>query len=244
MKIKLPLLLLFVNLISISYSAEKPDSLKSKLDAGGTFSFNTNGIASIPAFSLDKPAIMASVFLAKGRFSYEPTLAYGLDGKPWFIDNWFHYKVIHRPKYDLRVGVNISSFCNKLELPERSVIEVQRYFAFELTQTYKISSRSFVSLAYWNDRGQDPGTIKGHFLSLTGEKSDIRIGKSVLLAANVMLFYINYTGDSDGLFISPRISSYVRDLPIAVFFQATQTIQTNIEPYPEFRWNVGISYTL
>jgi len=237
-------LLILVLFCNNSFSSEKPDSLKPKLNAGVTFSLNSNGIASIPAFSLGKPAMMASTYFIKGRFSYEPLLAYSLDGKPWFIDNWFHYKPIVRPKYELRVGFNLSTFGSEYELPEGAIIKAERYFAFELTQTYKFSSRSLLSLAYWNDQGKEPGTISGHFVSLTGERSDIRIGKNVLLAANVMLFYINYTGKSDGLFVSPKISSYVRNFPVTIFFQATQTIQTNIEPYPEFRWNLGISYTL
>lgn len=242
MRISVSVILFFV--FTVAFSKEQPDSLKPKLNAGVTFSLNSNGIASIPAFSLGKPAMMASVYIAKGRFSYEPLLAYGLDGKPWFIDNWLHYKLLVKPKYDLRVGFNLSTFCSEYDLPEGTLIKAERYFAFELTQTYKFSSRSFLSMAYWNDRGQEPGSIKGHFLSLTGERSDIRIGKNVFLAANVMLFYINYTGKNDGLFISPKISSYLRNVPFSLFLQATQTIQTNIEPYPKFRWNVGVSYTL
>jgi hypothetical protein len=244
MKFRFPLLLVFIGLFNTFLLAEKPDSLKPKLDAGVTFSLNSNGIASIPAFSLNAPAMMASVYFVKGRFSYEPLLAYGLDGKPWFIDNWLHYKPIVRSKYDLRVGFNLSTFCSKYELPEGSIHEAQRYFAFELTQTCKFTSRSFLSLAYWNDRGQEPGAISGHFLSLTGERNEIPVGKNVLLAANIMLFYINYTGENDGLFVSPKITSSVRNIPFTLFFQATQTIHTNVEPYPEFKWNVGISYTL
>jgi hypothetical protein len=242
MRISISVILFFI--FTVTFSKERPDSLKPKLNAGVTFSLNSNGIASIPAFSLGKPAMMASTYFIKGRFSYEPLLAYGLDGKPWFIDNWFHYKPIVRTKYELRVGFNLSTFGSEYELPEGAIIKAERYFAFELTQTYKFNSQNFLSLAYWNDRGQEPGSISGHFLSLTGERSDIRIGKNVLLAANVMLFYINYTGNSDGLFVSPKVSAYVRSVPVTLFFQATQTIQTNIEPYPEFRWNVGISYTL
>lgn len=243
-KSKFCLLLLIVLMSEALYSAEKPDSLKSKLNAGVSFSLNSNGIASIPAFSLDKPAMMASAFLVKGRFSYEPNLAYGLDGKPWYIDNWFHYKIVMAPKYDLRVGFNLSTFCAKYPLPEGTIMEAQRYFAFELTQTYKFTPTSFLSLAYWSDNGQEKGTLKGHFLSLTGEKSELPIGKNGLLAVNAMLFYINYDGKNDGLFISPKITASVRDIPFSIFLQATQAIQSNIEPFPGFRWNVGISYSL
>lgn len=242
MRISIALILCLI--FTASVYAEKPDSLKSKLSAGVTFSLNSNGIASIPAFSLDKPAMMASAFLVKGRFSYEPNLAYGLDGKPWYIDNWFHYKIVIRPKYDLRVGFNLSTFCEKYQLPIGTIKVAQRYFAFEMTQTYKFSPTSLLSLAYWSDNGQEEDTYQGHFLSLTGEKSELPVGKNGLLAVNVMLFYINYNGKNDGLFISPKVTASVRNIPASIFFQATQAIQSNIEPFPGFRWNVGISYSL
>lgn len=227
----------------VSFSIESNDTLTSKLKAGCTISLNSNGIASIPSFSLDKPAIMASITLAKGRFSYDPTLAYGLDLRPWFIDNWLHYRIVVKPKFELRTGFNISTFGSKYLLEEGSIHEAQRYFAFEVSGTYKLTSKSSLSLSYWNDRGQEPGTIKGHFFCIVGDRSEIMLGEKVSLAANVMLFYINYTGNEDGLFISPKISSSVRNSPFSLYFQCTQAIQSNIEPFPGFRWNVGVSYT-
>jgi hypothetical protein len=98
------------SICNVVFPIENSDSLRSKLNAGCTVSLNSNGIASIPAFSLDKPAIMASVSLAKGRFSYSPILAYGLDLKPWFIDNWLHYKLIKKPAFELRAGFNSAHF--------------------------------------------------------------------------------------------------------------------------------------
>lgn len=228
---------------SVSLSIESTDTLKSRLRATCTVSLNSNGIASIPSFSLDKPAIIASVTLAKGRFSYDPTLAYGLDLRPWFIDNWLHYRIVVKPKFELRTGFNISTFGSKYLLDEGSIHEAQRYFAFELSGTYKLTSKSILSLSYWNDRGQEQGTIKGHFLSIVGERSDIMLGEKVSLAANVMLFYINYTGNEDGIFISPKISSCVKNIPFSLYFQCTQAIQSNIDPFPPFRWNIGLSYT-
>lgn len=241
MKLFVSSILLFI--CSVSFSIEKSDTLKSRLKATCTVSLNSNGIASIPSFSLDKPAIMASVTLAKGRFSYDPILAYGLDLRPWFIDNWLHYRIVVKPKFELRAGFNISTFGSKYLLDEGSIHEAQRYFAFELSGTYKLTSKSILSLSYWNDRGYEPGTISGHFFSIVGERFDIMLGEKVSLAANVMLFYINYTGNEDGFFISPKISSYVKNIPFSLYLQGTQAIQSNIDPFPKFRWNVGLSYT-
>jgi hypothetical protein len=241
---KISFCLVFISIFTVSYSLEKADSSKTKLKANGTISLNSNGIASIPAFSLDKPAIIASITLAKNRFSYEPQLAYGLDLRPWFIDNWLHYKLVEKPHFELITGVNISTFFSEYNVTDESIWQGQRYFAFELKGVYKIFPNSSLSVDYWNDRGQDKGTLKGHFLNLVGERSEINISKNVFLSVILQLFYINYEGNNDGLFISPKISSSVRNVPFSVFFQATQALDSNISPFPGFRWNLGLAYAL
>src|ERR1035437_9298410 len=98
--------LLFMFIAIFSFSQEDTISSKRKLRANASISLNSNGIAPIPAFTLGKPAIMMSMSLVKNRFSYDPTLGYGLDLRPWFIDNWLHYKLIVKPSFELRTGFN------------------------------------------------------------------------------------------------------------------------------------------
>jgi hypothetical protein len=113
-----------------------------------------------------------------------------------------------------------------------------------MTGVYRFTPTSSLLLAYWNDRGQDPGTIKGHYINLQGDKSDIPIGKHVLMEAGLQLFYINYDGNNDGLFISPKLAMAIRNFPFSVFFQAIQPLFTNVTPNPGFNWNIGLAYTL
>jgi len=236
--------LVLVSLPALCFSQEKQDSVKNKLEPYLSFSLNSNGIAPIPSFSLDKPAIIASVGLTKGRFSYDPGLAYGLDGKVWYIDSWLHYKIIARPKFELKLGVNFSTFCSGYEISGIKIQMAERYFTFSITPTYKLSPVSSLSMDYWSDNGQEKTSIKGHFFDLVYDRSEIALGKKAMLGINLMLFYINYDGNNDGLFVSPRITLSMRNFPAALFFQASQAIQSDISPWPGFRGNVGISYTL
>jgi len=243
MKILFQLILIFI--FTASYSNEKADSSKTKLRAGATISLNSNGISSIPAFTLDKPAIIATISLVKNRFSYEPTLAYGFDLRPWTIDNWLRYKFVDRPHFEFRAGLNISAFSSEFNLAEEGeILQSQRYFTPEVALTYKFSPGNSLMLNYLNDNGQEKGTIDGHFLNLQADRSGIRVGKRTLLSATIQLFYVDYDGNNDGLYISPKISSSLRNIPFAIFFQAIQPITSNISPYPEFKWNLGISYAL
>ena len=236
--------LVFLFISAISYSAEPADSSKKKLKASATFSLNSDGISSIPAFSLGKPAVMASVSLAKNRFSYDPTLAYGLDFKGWFIDSWLHYRLIDKPHFEFRPGFNFSTFFSDYKLQDITIREAQRYFTFEFTGIYKFSPNTSLTIGYWNDRGQEKGTLIGHFFNLVGQRSDIKLGKNVMLTVDFQIFYIDYEGDNDGLFLSPKVSAALRNKPFAIFFQPIQALESNITPYPGFRWNLGLAYSL
>ncbi len=234
--------LLLIFIYTLSYSAEKKDSTNTKLHISGNVSLNTNGIATIPAFSLDKPAIIAAITLAKKRFSYDPTVAYGFNMRPWIIDNWLHYRLINKPRFELRTGFDFSMFFSEYDAGDYKILQGQQYLTFEIAGIYKMSPESSFILMYWSDNGQDPGSIRGSFYNMVYDRTGVSIGKSLLFSANIQLFYLDYEGENDGLFVSPKIGSSLKDLPLSLFFQATQAIKSNVEPFPGFRWNVGVAY--
>ncbi len=238
-----PLLFLFI--FTLSWSQENADSTRSKkLKAEATVSINSNGIAFVPAFSLDKPAIIGSFSLIKGRFSYDPTLSYGLDLKPWIIDNFFHYLIVDRPVFEFKVGALISAFFSEYETEDKTVLRAQKYLALEFAGKYKFNPKTSLAFAYLLDRGQDPGTTQGHFFNLQADRSDFEIGRKLLLSASIQLFYINYTGNTDGLFTAASVSASLRGIPFSIFGQAIQALTSNIDPFPQFKWNVGLAYIL
>lgn len=236
---------LLLIITTVSAFSQPADSVNSKkLTASGSFSINSNGVASIPAFALGDPAFITSVSLVKGRFSYNPVLAYSLNLKPWFIDNWLHYKFIKRPVFEMRAGFNYSTFFSEYKLPDETILQGQRYFTFALEANYTFKPKNTLQFAWWNDRGQEPGTITGNFLSVTGERTEIEVAGKMLLSAGVQLFYINYTGENDGLFIAPKASAAVKKIPVLLYFQGIQAITSNVEPFPGFNWNIGLAYVL
>ena len=173
---------------TVSWSQEYADSTRSKkLRAEAELSVNSNGIAYIPAFSLDKPAIIGAFSLKKGRFSYDPQLSYGLNLKPWIIDNWFHYKLIDRPVFEFKAGGVISSFFSEYETDAETILRAQKYLAVEFISTYKYSLNSSLAFTYLLDRGQDPGTTQGHFFNLQADRSDISIGRKLVLSGTLQL---------------------------------------------------------
>lgn len=240
MRIILSMILLSLFAAALSQEQSYPE--RTKLKSSFTVSLNSNGISSIPAFSLGAPAIVGTAGLAKGRFSYDPVLAYGLDMKPWYIDSWVHYMIVDGSSFKMRTGINFSMYFSDLKLPDEDILQGERYWALELAGMYYFNEQTSLTLMYWNDRGQDPGTITGHFITLAGDRSGMELGKHLLWGINLQVFYIGYTGNNDGFFVTPKVTVSGRKVPISLFFQATQAIISNIEPFPGFNWNIGVAY--
>jgi len=243
-KTLITLILFFVYTLSWAETPASDSTNSRKLKAEATVSLNSNGIAYIPAFSLDKPALIGMFSLKKGRFSYDPALSYSLELRPWIVDNWFHYTLMDLPYLEIRAGAVISSFFSEYRAPEGLIHRAQKYLAGELMARYKFSPLSSLSFTYLVDRGQDSGTLNGSFYNLQYDRSALPLGKKGLLSTSLQVFYIDYTGDNDGLFVAGNMSISLRKVPFAVFVQAIQALGSNIDPFPEFKWNVGLSYTL
>lgn len=234
--------LIFIVIIMPASAIEKADSVRKKLIFSGNLSINSNGMAQIPSFSLGEPALIAAFTVQKKRFSYDPQIAYGLNFRPWTIDNWLHYRLIYRPKFELRAGGNFAMFFTEYNTGEDIILQGQQYLTFEIAGVFKFTPKSSLSLMYWSDNGQDPGTIDGSFYNILYERAGIEIGERILLSGNIQFYYIDYTGNNDGLFISPKIASSVKNIPLSVFFVGTQALKSNIEPFPGFKWNAGLAY--
>jgi len=236
------LFFIFCFISTFAFSKEESDTTKHPIKVSGEVSLNSNGIAPIPAFAFGKPTIMGNLNLKKNRFTYNPQLSYGLNFKPWIIDNWFRYRWVDKPRFEMRTSLNFSMFFSEYDTPDGEVWQGQRWIAFELAGMYKFSPTASLSLMAWYDKGVESGTITGWFFNLVADKTDIPIGKHLLMAVNVQTFYINYTDNNDGFFISPKIAFSIRRLPVSIFSQIIQPIITNMDPSPDFQWNIGLGY--
>jgi hypothetical protein len=235
--------ILFFLISTISFASKNSNQEKQPVKVSGSVSLNTNGIAPIPSFSAGKPVTSANLSISKNRFSYDPFFAYSFDLRPWIIDNWFHYKLIMQPKFEMRTGINISMFFSENEAPETDIWQGQRYNTFELAEIYKFSETETISLLTWYDWGREDGTISGYFINIVGEKMDIELGSHFLMDLNLQAFYIDYTDNNDGLFVSPTITCSSTDIPAFIFFQGIQALTSNMSPEPEFSWNLGLGFT-
>ncbi len=223
-------------LSTFSFAQNKSDSLKKAWQFHGFIQINNNGISPVPAFSLGRPALMSTFLINKGNFSFSPEFNYGLDGKPWVVNQWARY-VIHTPKVHFRIGLNASLFFNSSG-PE---LKTNQYGALETAVVYPISKQSSVQLIYWRSRGLDPTAIKnGNFISLAGSFTQIKLSKQTRLDFRPNIFYIQNQIPFKGLFASAITSIQHKKLPFNLFVQAVQPIK--VVQQSKFSWNTGINF--
>lgn len=220
------------------------DSIKNVWHFNGILQINNNGISPVPAFSLGKPAMMNTLFLKKGSFTYSPEFNYGSDGKPWVINQWFRYQG-QKGNFIYRTGLNLSLFFGRETVfrdnKKVEIAKLNQYTALEGGIGYNLSDKTSINLTYWRSYGLDYGSVKsGHFLSLSATISQIPLSKSLLLQLRPNVFYINNTVPFEGFFVSSIVSIAYKKLPFSLFVQGVQPIW--VKPSAKSNWNYGVNY--
>ena len=231
--------------ISFLLLSQTVDSTKKVWQFHGNIQVNNNGISPVPAFSLGKPALMTSLFLTKGRFTYSPEFNYGSDGKPWVVNQWFRYQWT-QGKWAYRTGLNFSLFFLREKVikdnKEIEIAKLNQYTALEGGLTYKLSDKNSLGLTYWNSYGLDYGSVKsGHFVMLSAVFTQIPLSKSLFLHLRPNLFYINNTVPFEGLFTSAIVTISHKKYPFSLFTQGVQPIW--VAQATKSNWNYGLNYT-
>ena len=242
-------LLLF---ISLSYGQADIDEkvqgeVSNSFKFSGIINLNTNGISPVPAFSLDKPSIIATFSLERKRLKFNPEIAFSTKGKPWFISPRLTYKLVDGENFDFAISTQYSfSYSYPEELINNSLLtmtKVEHYTILQSTSTYVLSEKTSIGLTTFHGFGLKSASIqRGNFLILGGNITKLKISEKLYHSLFPQLTYINLDGDTEGLFISCTFGVGHKSWPFFLSTQLTQSLATNISPDPGFKWNVGLSY--
>jgi hypothetical protein len=233
---------------SIGYAQEKKDTTHTAFQFSGNLTFTTNGISPIPAFSLGKPAVLVNLSLKNKKFSYNPEMAFSIQGVPWFFNNFFRYKLIEKPKFEFRTGVNWAiSYSYPIvnqKCVERTIARGERFLWLELMPRYTFSKKIAISSITFSGYNFEPGSVKRiNYLSIIGNFTRLPISKNFYCNIFPQFFYLNLDGTTDGFFVSGMMGIGHTKLPLVVSTQINSTLTTNISPDPGFKWNVSLSYS-
>jgi hypothetical protein len=240
----LPKLLLFTTLTLLLAMQVQAQESGSK-QIGGVITATNNGVSIIPSFTLGRPALLFDLSLIGERFSFDPMLRFGMDGKPWSFVFWGRYKAIKDKPFTLTVGAHpafiFAERIVKVNGQEKTMFVSQRFLAMEVAPMYKFSNRLSMGLYYLRGHGFNPiPPDNSNFLALNTVVSNIPLGGDFNLRVNPQLFYLK-VDDTSGTYITSNFTVVKPGFPIGFQGLVNQKIKSTIAG-DDFIWNVGIMY--
>lgn len=182
-----------LGLTYVSFS-QKPDSIKVENHFFVSTTVTNNGISFIPTFTLGKPAAIFDISVGR-RLSFDPQLRFALAGKPWSFLFWWHFKLIEKNKFLLRIGAHPALSFRTItistdELPKETIVS-RRYLAGELAPFYSLTKNINVGVTYMYSRCLEPDAARNtHYLTLNSNFSNIPVTKQLLLRLNPQFYYL------------------------------------------------------
>ena len=225
---------------------QSKDSTKKPITVNGSISVNNNGIDPVPAFALGEPALMSSIYIKKGNFTYNPQLNYSLKGKPWAVNNWFLYKIPITKRFSFRTGFNLDFFFKTENIIDENnkpakVQVSNEYIDVELSCLYQLSTNATIGITYWNTHGIEYDALHlGNFVNLSAYFSNIPLGNFLNLELSPSVFFIKNQLPFKGIYVANTTFLSVKKIPVYLFYQAVQPIK--VTPRQTFLWNMGINY--
>ncbi len=211
----------------------------------GTLTATSNGISIIPFFSLGRPAFLFDLSLGGERLSFDPMLRFGMDGKPWSFVFWWRYKIIKNEKFTLTAGAHPAFLFQEREIivdgKPKNVLVANRFLAWEIAPTYKISPRSSLGLYFLNGNGINPyPPDHTYFLGMTWTLSDLPIGESLRFKMTPQFYYLK-VDENDGIYGTSTFTLTKNNFPIGLQSTMNQKIKSGIEGN-DFVWNISLIY--
>jgi hypothetical protein len=242
--------LLFIVLLHFAHTSfsQKIDTTKHIVNFRTTLSITNNGFSFIPAFSLGKPAAIATVAIAGKRLSFEPEFRFSLDGKPWSYIFIWRYKFINTNKFQFVMGAHLPALAYKTVTVEKNgiaqdIIQTQRFLSYELTPTYIITNKISVGMFYLYGRGiEKDATQNTHFLTLRSSFSNIKLSPQYFLKFTPQISYLK-TDSKDGFYSAANLTLAKQNFPLSISTMMNKTIKTDIAG-KDFNWNVSLVYSL
>ena len=223
------------------------DSIQFAHHFSGSASLTNNGISLVPNFSLGKPAVLFLLSFGGDRFSVDPDIRFGLDGKPWVFVFWARYKLKHQGRFQLGTGTHLGlsfrtvSFLNGTEQVEG--LAVRRYLAGELVPNYFVTREISVGSYYLYSHGLDAGAVKNtHFITVRANFSHLALTKQFYLRVSPQIYYL-YQDGREGQYFTGSVALVRNRFPLSVSYIFNKTINSNILGSKDFIWSLSLVYS-
>lgn len=173
-----------LNITYVSFS-QTNDSTKVSGHFGGAVTVTNKGISIVPNLTLGKPAVIFDLSVGKRKLSFEPSLRFALEGKPWSFLFWWRYKLINTDRFHLNIGahpaLSFKTYSFLVDEVSEEHMVVRRYLAGELVPSYFVNKNISIGMYYLYSRGiEEELTRNTNLISLKRQFFQYQIVRSVL----------------------------------------------------------------
>lgn len=233
-------------LAEISF-AQKSDSLRIPNNFSGAVTVSTKGISIVPNLTLGKPAAIFDLSMGKRNLTFEPSLRFALEGRPWSFLFWWRYKVIKTGKFRVSIGAHpaLSFRTTAAETGGMTdkTTKVYRYLAAELSPTYLISENTSIGIYYLTSRGIEKIlTQHTNLIAFRTSFSKIKISNQLFLGLNPQIYYLKMD-EHDGFYLNSTLSLAKSNFPVSISAMFNKRIKSNIPADNDFIWNLNLRYS-
>ena len=185
--------------------------------------------------------------VGKSKLSFEPELAFSLEGKPWYSLFWFRYKLANTGRFKMtagtHLGLNFKDAILPVDMDLTEVKVVDRYLAAELAPSYSITKNISVGMYYLHARGLDPGANQmTNFVTLNASFSNIKLTDKFFMKATPQFYYLNMDA-GDGFYFTSAFTLAKTNFPLSLLSVINKSIKTDIPAGKDFVWNVTLTYS-
>jgi len=226
--------------------AQQSDSTRIPNNFSGAVTVTTKGISIVPNLTLGKPAAIFDLTMGKRDLTFEPSLRFALEGRPWSFLFWWRYKVIKTGKFRLSIGAHPALSFRTTATETGGVTEkttkVYRYLAAELSPAYLLSKNTSIGMYYLYSRGIEKILTRNtNLIALRGNISNIRISNQLFLGLNPQIYYLKMD-EHDGFYLNSSVTLAKSNFPVSLSALFNKRIKSNIPADNDFIWNVSLRY--
>jgi hypothetical protein len=240
------LILIFVSLVCYSHTFAQENPVEQpKRQISGVITATNNGVSIIPSFTLGRPAVFFDLSMGGERFSFDPMLRFGMDGKPWTFVLWGRYKVIKDSKFTLTIGGHPAFLFQEVDMivdgkPEKMMVG-NRYLAGEIVTNYKFSEKFSMGIYFLHGTGvQVLGARNTDFLALNTQISNLKLVKDIKLRINPQLFFLK-VDENSGFYVNSALTLSKGDFPVEFQGFFNQKIKSDVAG-DDLVWNMSLLY--
>ncbi len=232
---------IIIALLAINAHAQDTATHPKAISVSGSVQVTNNGTAPVPIFALGRPAIIGSTTIRKEWFYVNVEQYFGLDAKPWTMNNRLGVFLVDNKKLTLTFSTNISLFFLNRD-PQANhgeEFQTQRYWAQELTGEYRISPNRKLQFLYWHTNDMDKlGINREEFISAAFLFDNLLLGKN-LITFKPSVFYLYDEGALEGLLASQTTTYQRVKWKFNLFVQTS--FYVHVVPSNKMTWNCGVN---